>query len=197
MNPPRSEATVMAASLAATWALAESGGAATTEDLAAAAGVSRRTFHRMFPRKEDCIRPAMADARRLVIGAFAQSTGLPLAPAYVQAFQVAAAGAFSERTRLLLPVVAADPHLQAVWDHEMYEGVSDLAEALVHRGDVSSIAEGEVWAAALLAVTNLALRDAAPFGDPVEHLRSRLEALLTGPGQRLSGQMREKVENIP
>ncbi len=169
----------LAASLAATWALARSGGAVSVDDLAAAAGLSRRTFHRLFPRKEDCLRPALADARSLMFAQLADDASTPLVAAYLTAFGTAAAGAFADRTRLLMPVVMRDAHLQAVWDHEVTVGIGDLAEVLRRRGDVHRALDAEVLATALLAITARALTASADGGDPVEILSARLESLFS------------------
>lgn len=169
----RSDADVLNASLAATWAIAASGGAASVAELAAASGVSPRTFHRMFPRKEDCIRPALADARDVLVTAFVND---PEPGAWVRAFAVAAGGAFAERTRRLLPVIGRDPQLSAVWDHELTLGRPRVADALLHRGDEADPSRALTHATVLLAITHLALSDAASNEiEPVDALMRRLE----------------------
>lgn len=168
----RSDADVLNASLAATWQIAASGGSASVADLAHAAGISIRTFHRMFPRKEDCLRPALADARRVLIATFVADRE---PGAWVRAFGVAAGGAFAERTRRLLPVIADDPQMAAVWDHELTLGRTDIAEALRERGDEVDPSRALTHATVLLALTHLALADAASGGiDPVAALERRL-----------------------
>jgi AcrR family transcriptional regulator len=171
----RSDDQVLSASLAATWALVSSGGRASVAELADAAGVSTRTFHRMFPRKEDCIRPALADARRLVAAVFAeQPAELDALEAFHRAFASAAGGAFAERTRLLMVLLARDPHLTAVWEHELTFGRAELAGALLARGDETDERRAETRGAMLLAIAQLALSDVASGADAPGALRARL-----------------------
>lgn len=119
MEQRRRDDRVLAASLAAIGEIIARGtDAVTVRDLAQAAGISERTFYRYFPTKEDCLRPVLQDASRV----FAMSLDLHSADgwriAVSKAFADAAGGAFAVRTRLLLPIIAASPGLEAVWQHE-------------------------------------------------------------------------------
>jgi hypothetical protein len=129
----------------------------------------------MFPRKEDCIRPALADARRLVSALFAeQPAELDALEAFHRAFAAAAGGAFAERTRLLMVLLARDPQLTAVWEHELTLGRTELARALLLRGDEIDARRAETRGAMLLAIAQLALSDVASGADPARALRTRL-----------------------
>lgn len=171
---------MLAASLAATAELARSRGTATVADLASAAGISLRTFHRYFPRKEDCVRPALKDARDILIAVIESSPReKPLVDAFLDGFAVAAGGAFSARTAGLIPVVYADPALTAVWDHELHEGIVALTGAVADRLGLSpSEPAASSSAAVLIAMTHLAFTQLAEQGgDVVDHLRARLASL--------------------
>jgi AcrR family transcriptional regulator len=180
VSRPRSLDDVLSASLGATAELARSGGAASVAELAAAAGISPRTFYRYFPRKEDCIRPALRDARGILMTAFRERPAEePLATAFLNAFTVAAGGAFAQRTAALIPTVAADSALTAVWDHEIQEGNSSLTVGIAQRlGLAADDLLASSTAAVLLAMARLAFQQLAEQGgDVVEHLDRRLESL--------------------
>ncbi len=175
---------VLRVSTAAMWRLAESGGAASVHELAAAAGISRSTFHRMFPRKEDCVRPATRDTRRMMMRVIEDAPArMPLLNAYVHGFAVVAEGAFAERTRRLLPVVTADTQLWSVWADEVLAGTADLADVLQRRGAELTRPQAEVLAVAILSLTSLVLRDATDGADAVQRLRARVTDLLHAIGQ--------------
>lgn len=153
-------------------------------ELAAAAGISLRTFHRYFPRKEDCVRPALKNARDILIAVVASSPKeMPLVDAFLDGFAAATDGAFRARTQGLIPTVYADPALTAVWDHELHEGDLALTAVIAERLGLSA-SEPAVSssAAVLIAMTRLAFTQLAEEGgDVVEHLSGRLASLSTLP----------------
>jgi AcrR family transcriptional regulator len=180
MSRPRSTDDILSASLGATAELARSAGAASVADLAAAAGISPRTFYRYFPRKEDCIRPALRDARDILIAAFSERPAEEtVSVAFLNAFAVAAGGAFTQRTATLIPAISTDPALTAVWDHEVQEGIPSLTRAIARRlGLAADDVLASSSAAVLLAMARLAFQQLAEQGgDVAEHLARRLETL--------------------
>lgn len=183
--PPSRDDDVLAASTAATAHLVATSGQASVVDLARAAGISRRTFHRYFPAKEDCLRPLMRDAMDVLVQALDERPRHEgPAAAFVAAFAVAAGGAFADRTRSLVPVVLAAPALHAVWDHEATSSRDRLRPALARRLTTSGATQGEVDAVAdglaevLTGLALLALRRATERDvDPVTLLDEHCDRL--------------------
>jgi AcrR family transcriptional regulator len=184
MPKVRTDEDILRMSLAAIWTLASTDGAASVPELARAAEVSVRTFHRYFPQKEDCIRPAIADARRHAISVFLdQPAAMSLTDAYAVAFDATANGRYGERTTHLVRAAAKSDVLRTVWVSELMGGARDFARAVERRsaGAVSAF-DAETIAVIWCGVSLLALEDAAAVregragghGDPAVHLRLRL-----------------------
>ncbi|WP_163805776.1 TetR family transcriptional regulator [Mycolicibacterium anyangense] len=88
----------------------------TVEAIAAAAGVSIRTFHRYFRTKADAIAPILDNIWRTCIQAFADTDpDAPLIESLVDAFTLAADGEFSERYREFLLTLPNSPQLEPTW----------------------------------------------------------------------------------
>lgn len=176
----RTDEDVLQVSLAALWVLASTAGSASVQEIAEAAVVSPRTFHRYFPQKEDCIRPAIADARREMLESLlAQPADLPMAEAWTRSFARAVDGPYAERTRLLLTATSANPALNVVWEDEFLSGARDTALLLRKRaGESDDLYVCETAAVMLVSLTLRALRDSVEGGgDPVDCVRARLASI--------------------
>ncbi|MGC0370294.1 TetR/AcrR family transcriptional regulator [Microbacterium sp. SLBN-111] len=171
---------ILAASFAATRCLIDTHGRASVTELAEAAGISRRTWHRYFPAKEDLLRPLLRDATDTLLETFAARDATEdVYVAFIAAFATAAGGMFTERTRELMPIVFASPSLTAVLDSETLRTAPrlrpHLARFLDRDGDDPTVVG---LATVLLALALSALRDAAGSeSDPAALLAERVEAL--------------------
>ncbi|MEK6310460.1 MAG: TetR family transcriptional regulator [Curtobacterium sp.] len=181
MSSPRVDAR-LAASLAASRLLIATGGAAGVDELARAAGISRRTWFRYFPAKEDCIRPMIREATTTTLRIMGERLDSEqVCDAFLAAFASVAGGLFTERTRGLLPVVFASSALSAVLEHEAVYSSEMLRDLLVRRSAPET--DGHLIAAlatALPALANAALRDSVVDGvPPLDLLTPRVRALRT------------------
>ncbi|KZX22759.1 TetR/AcrR family transcriptional regulator [Rathayibacter tanaceti] len=93
-----------------------------TGELAHAAGISLRTFHRYLGSKEDCVRPVLAAAvsamgRALVERPLAE----PLNAALAEAFAASASGRHLDRTLRLIPLLTETPAMRAVWAQSLHD----------------------------------------------------------------------------
>ena len=171
---------ILAASFAATRCLIDTQGRASVTELAAAAGISRRTWHRYFPAKEDLLRPLLRDATDTLLETFAaRDVSEDVYVAFIDSFATAAGGMFTQRTRELMPIVFASPSLTAVLDSETLRTAPQLrphlARFLDRDGDDPTVVG---LATVLLALALSALRDGAGSGfDPAALLAERVEAL--------------------
>lgn len=153
---------VGAARIAASWAaidhLARFGDGATVAELAAAAGISQRTFYRYFPAREDVLRPAMRDSQDAMAAILAaQDPRVSLGDAFAAAFEASAEGEFFERTRGLLPVVLDNATYGAVWSQELRRHQPAFLTAAAARLGTGTDTEAELAATLLLTLMEHAL----------------------------------------
>lgn len=172
---------VRAASAAAVRCLIDTEGRARISELVAAAGVSRRTWHRYFPAKEDLLRPLLREASEIVLSMVADpATGATVIDRFVTAFASVSGGLFAERTRGLMPVIAASPSLEAVFAHEATLTSDRLRRIIADDLGPGSLSEtrAAALAATLTALSSSALREAAgTSAAPHTLLTDRIRAL--------------------
>ncbi|MFF3575025.1 TetR family transcriptional regulator [Nocardia jiangxiensis] len=110
----------------------ESGSSAfSVPELAANAGVSERTFHRYFPRKEDAIRPFLRGGLERVIDIFAAAeSGLPLRQAVEAAWAESWPVKYPREAAGLHVVLAGSEALHAVLLQETLHSEQRWASAL-------------------------------------------------------------------
>lgn len=126
------------------------------EELRAAGGVSRRTFHRWFPSKARAIRPFYADmtgqftARLLELGPLSTAT-------CVQAWREVVLGTDPDRGLRFFRLVKADPEYWSVFLEVLEDGERIIEDEL---GDLSGSSDphaATVTAVAIVSSSRLAL----------------------------------------
>ncbi|GAA4663631.1 hypothetical protein [Frondihabitans cladoniiphilus] len=157
------------------------------DDLRAAAGISKRTFHRYFPYKAQAIRPHYA----AMTANFAESLAaerLDSVESWTHAWAAVVLGPDPSRSLRLFELVRADAEFWSVFLEVVEDGEREFAESLRHRtpsdpaaADAQAAADlslaADVTAVALVASSRLALLAATQEGrDPVEAFRSYLHA---------------------
>ncbi|MBF4463414.1 MULTISPECIES: TetR/AcrR family transcriptional regulator [unclassified Rathayibacter] len=157
----------------------------TTAELAHAAGVSPRTFHRYLGSREDCVRPVLAAAISAMGSALlARPAEEPLNRALARAFAAAASGPHLARTLRLLPLLTETPAMRAVWAQALHDGEAALTPFIARRMglDQPSSPRAAVLATVVLALVRRALVDAASEGiDPAPVFEEYLSTLDGGP----------------
>lgn len=110
----------------------ESGSSAfSVAELAANAGVSERTFHRYFPRKEDAVRPFLRGGLQRVIDIFGSAEpGLPLQQAVEAAWAQSWPVKYPHEAARLYVVLAGSESLHAVLLQETLHSEQRWASAL-------------------------------------------------------------------
>ncbi|MDI3405695.1 acyl-CoA-like ligand-binding transcription factor [Streptomyces cavernicola] len=95
---------------------------ASVAELAAAAGISPRTFHRCFPTKADCLRPLLDAGNQAFAAALAaQPPGTPLPEALHAALTVSFTDRPEESIRRLMRLTFQDVGLRRVWLETAHE----------------------------------------------------------------------------
>lgn len=129
------------------------------KELAALAGVSERTFYRLFPRKEDAIRPYVSAALQVVVGLLREEAAhRPLGEAVV-----ASQGAVLDLARQLevqhfLAVLASTERLRAAWLQVLIDAEQAFAGVVAEaRGIDPASLEARLAGAAIVASGRLAL----------------------------------------
>ncbi|GAA0471559.1 TetR/AcrR family transcriptional regulator [Streptomyces olivaceiscleroticus] len=147
--------------------------ATTVEQIAAAAGISLRTFYRYCPAKEDALTPVFtASVSGLVDQLAIRSADEPLVEAVGAAFAEGASFrrlADAERARRLLRVMSSVPELRTRWLAAGRELQDRLAPVLAPRagGDPDSM-ETRLLAAALIDALTVAMEFWADERSPEE-----------------------------
>lgn len=170
--------TPLEVSLACAGLMVERGDArATVRELAAAGGVSERTFYRMFPAKEDSLRPLLEEGTvRLATELAACDAGEGVVEGAIAAFTRTMTGEFSRRTRPLMPIVYADQALRRVWQAASFDAAGRIHPEICRlsgreSGDTDSwIATGRVIVAVIAALDRVVQGHA----DPAETMRAVL-----------------------
>jgi AcrR family transcriptional regulator len=139
-------------------------------ELAEAANVSERTFYRFFPRKEDCLRPLVRDARSIYLAMLEANAHKGWRVATVEAFRASAGGVFRERTRALMPLVASSPQLEAVWSHEIRLGSDDILGVFT---PTLGVGRASVLSRVVTSVMELSLSQAAATGNDAADIFER------------------------
>ncbi|SMH34089.1 transcriptional regulator, TetR family [Rathayibacter oskolensis] len=154
-------------------------------DLAHAAGISVRTFHRYLGSKEDCVRPVLYAAIAAMGRALtARPASEPLNTALGAAFAAAASGPQLERTLRLIPLLTETPAMRAVWAQSLHDGEAALTPSIAERMGLgpASFPRAAVLATVVLALVRRALVDAVATGtDPAPVFEEYLTTLDGGP----------------
>lgn len=148
------------------------------DELAAAAEVSRRTFHRYFESKEASIRPVLAHGMTLMAAHLSEADPeIELADAVVAALAHAVDGRYRRRTSHLIPLLDETDGMRAVFFQAISDGAHALTEPIAARlGVPTASAEARVNAEIVATIVRLALLDS--YGrntDPVETFRDYLD----------------------
>ncbi|MDL9945798.1 TetR family transcriptional regulator [Gordonia sp. ABSL11-1] len=127
----------------------------TVEEVARAAGVSVRTFHRYFPAKEDAVAPILEAGWRDYVATFAASEPeQPVLEALVGALESALSSATGRRHRMFLRSMSSSPALEPVWLRVQQRFADDLRPALAARLELSSDSVRARYAVACVAAAN-------------------------------------------
>ncbi|PPH84813.1 TetR/AcrR family transcriptional regulator [Rathayibacter sp. AY1D9] len=156
-----------------------------TGELAHAAGVSLRTFHRYLGGKEDCVRPVLAAAIAAMGRALLERPAAePLNAALGHAFAAAASGPHLDRTLRLIPLLTETSAMRAVWAQSLHDGEEELTPFLAERMGLDRMSphRAAVLATIVLALVRRALVDAAASGiDPAPVFAEYLTTVDGGP----------------
>lgn len=137
---------------------ARQGVAATTVDeIADAAGISKRTLWRYFPTKESCVRPLLsAGIDALVLAMREAPPGLSLLDALRRVSQVnGLAPGYSESVLALARLIGTEPGLRAEWLRAHHDTEALLADVIADRSD---LAAGSMRPRVHAAIVNVAMR---------------------------------------
>lgn len=134
--------------------------------LAEHTGLSERTFYRVFPRKEDAVRPYLAAGLAAVVARVREAPStLPLRAALVEAHAGLLDRASGEAGATLLATLEGSARLRALWLALLVDAERAFAEAVAARLGVSpESARARLLGALVVAAGRLALRP--PPGDP-------------------------------
>ncbi|MFF2486144.1 TetR family transcriptional regulator [Microbacterium sp. NPDC058062] len=106
----------------------------TIAELAAAADISQRTFHRYFPFKAESVGPTFDAMIRRSNNVIAEADeDRPLAAVLREAFSASLLDAATDRTRRLFPLVFGDREMWAVFLRKLHDGERSVAPILAPR----------------------------------------------------------------
>lgn len=177
----REETTTAIAEAALDLAVARGWSAVTVDDVAGAAGVSRRTFFNYFPTKDEALLHLAATWDPALLAGFTASTG-PVLDALEDLVVAHAARQLHDRTRSLqvMRLVETTPELLPGLLARFAAVEQDLSRAVVARHPGQDPLEADVLAAcvgAVLRVTSTTWLADTTADDPVATLRRAFAAL--------------------
>jgi AcrR family transcriptional regulator len=154
----------------------------TIAEIAAAIGISQRTFYRYFAIKAESVKPVFDWTTATFNGFIANAPEAPIRPLLVDGFQAMLGGTNAERTRRLFPLVFHDPEMWSVFLRAVHFGETSLEPALAPRvGAVAGSIRSRAAAAAVATATRLALEDMVVRGsDPAAAFASFIDAFKLG-----------------
>lgn len=155
------------------------------EDLRAAAGISKRTFHRYFPYKAQAIRPHYA-AMLSQVSTRMESYDLSSIEAWVAAWSEGVLGENPDRNLQLFRLIRQDAEFWSVFLEVVQESERAVATALKARSQTKAskddLLAADVAAVGLVAASRLALTAAVDDGtDPTEAFAAYLRAFAHAP----------------
>ena len=177
-NPGRP--TPLSVSLSCARTLAERGTAAVTvRERAQAAGVSERTFYRMFATKEESLHPFLDEGNRVLAEALAARPDEGgVAAGVAAAFSIALRTDFRLRASALMPVVFGDPALRRVWQAVSFDTATRI-HADVARLSGREAADPAAWVATgrvVVAIITALTAVISSGAEPEEAIRVALRA---------------------
>jgi len=156
-------------------------------EIARAAGISRRTFHRYFPTKAESVAPLFDESIRksnaVIAGA---DPGTPILSVLIAAFESSLFGTDATRTRALMPLVFGDQEMWAVFMRHLHDGERSVAPLLAPRLDLPSDSlAARTAAAAVASAIRIALEEMVTSGsDPLAVYVESLAQFEEGPLRR-------------
>jgi AcrR family transcriptional regulator len=149
------------------------------KQLAEHAGLSERTFYRIFPTKEDTIRPYVEAGMHHVVGLVRDAAPqLPLREALVHAFAAPLDAASAHGDGVFLAVLRQNEPLRGVWLKVITDAEVAFAEVIAARLGLSpSSAQARLAGAAVVTAGRLALEPQAAGVRPSEVFEACLALL--------------------
>lgn len=149
-------------------------------EIAAAVGISDRTFYRYFPVKAESVSPVF-DSMTATTNSIAAAGASPtLRLLMVDAFAAMFTSRVTSRASEFFPLVFADPEMWALFLRKVHDGETTLAPILaVSLGLPSDHNRARVAAAAVASSTRIALERLSTHGaDPASEFAGLLDAFL-------------------
>lgn len=180
---PRGDARLRAAEACCDLYIARGTTDLTIAEIAAAIGISQRTFYRYFAIKAESVKPVFDWTTATFNEVVATAPDAPVRRLLTDAFEQTLGGEHAERTRRLFPLIFADPELWSMFLRAVHYGETSLAPALGRRlGEASDTVRSRAAAAAVATATRLALEDMVvrDVADPAAAFASYLDAFGLG-----------------
>jgi len=156
-------------------------------EIAAAAGISERTFYRYFPVKAESVSPLFDwTTRRFDQAVVRSDPDLAVSEVLRAAFRASLLDEVAERTRALFPLVFGDSEMWSVFLRKVHDGERSLAPVLATRLGLSADAiAARAAAAAVASSTRIALEAMVTAGaDPEDVYMQTIDAFASEPIRR-------------
>ncbi|MEV7761989.1 TetR family transcriptional regulator [Curtobacterium flaccumfaciens] len=157
-------------------------------ELASAAGISERTFHRYFPSKSDTVQPLFEENSRSVNSLLAESSGVRLRTTLSDAHEQMFGATRAARTAALFPLLFKDRAMWSAFLGALHDGELGLHPILAARLKLDDSAPRALAASgAFTAANRIALEQMVTFGadrrETFEQVLDAFGAELFDPGQ--------------